>query len=107
VDLRLNSPTYLKVEYIELSEDSGCVVYIPAGVGHGFIVQSESAAIVYLTSSGYSPEYEKAICPTDTELGIQWPLPDGEVGIISRADTEASTLMQAKAFGALPTYSLH
>ena len=107
VDLRLNSPTYLKVEYIELLEDSGNVLYIPSGVGHGFIVESESAAIVYLTSSGYSPEYEKAICPTDPELGIHWPLPDGEVGIISRADTEASTLMQAKAFGALPTYSLH
>jgi len=106
VDLRLGSPTYLKVEYIELLEDSGNVVYIPSGVGHGFIVESESAAIVYLTSSGYSPEYEKAICPTDPELGIQWPLPNGEVGIISRADTEASTLMQAKAFGALPTYYL-
>jgi len=51
VDLRLNSPTYLKVEYIELLEDSGNVLYIPSGVGHGFIVESESAAIVYLTSS--------------------------------------------------------
>jgi len=105
VDLRLGSPTYLEVEYIELLEDSGNVVYIPSGVGHGFIVESESAAIVYLTSSEYSPEYEKAICPTDPELRIKWPLPNGEVGIISSADIQAQTLAQAIANGNLPTFS--
>ena len=104
IDLRLNSPTYLKVDYIELSEDSGSVVYIPSGVGHGFIVQSENASVVYLTSSGYAPEFEKAICPTDPELAINWRIPAGELGIISKADTEAPTLAQAKASGALPTF---
>jgi dTDP-4-dehydrorhamnose 3,5-epimerase len=103
VDLRVDSPSYLKIEYVELSEDSGKVVYIPSGVGHGFIVESESAAVVYLTSSGYAPEYEKAICPTDRELGISWPLPVGEVAVISKADTDAPTLAQAKELGALPT----
>ena len=104
VDLRTGSPTYMKIEYIELSEDSGKVVYIPSGVGHGFIVESETAAVVYLTSSGYAPEYEKAICPTDAELGINWPLPVGELGIISKGDTEAPSLAQAKESGNLPTF---
>ena len=104
VDLRVGSPTYLKVEYVELSEDSGRVVFIPTGVGHGFIVESESAAVVYLTSSGYAPEYENAISPTDSGLGIIWPLPVGESGIISEADTEAPTLAQAKESGDLPTF---
>ena len=105
VDLRLNSPSYLKVEYIELSEDSGNVVYIPSGVGHGFFVESESASVVYLTSSGYSPEFEKAICPTDPALGIKWPLPISALGIISKADTEAPTLSQAVEEGILPNFS--
>jgi dTDP-4-dehydrorhamnose 3,5-epimerase len=104
VDLRLGSPSYLRVEYMELSEDSGKVVFIPSGVGHGFIVQSESAAVVYLTSSGYAPEYEKAINPTDPELGIIWPIPFGELGVISKADTEAPTLAQATESGILPTF---
>jgi dTDP-4-dehydrorhamnose 3,5-epimerase len=104
IDLRVGSPTYLRVEYIELSEDSGEVIYIPSGVGHGFIVQTKSAAVVYLTSSKYAPEYEKAICPTDRGLGITWPLPFGELGIISKADTEAPTLAQAKESGTLPTF---
>jgi dTDP-4-dehydrorhamnose 3,5-epimerase len=104
VDLRTGSPSYSKIEYVELSEDSGKVVYIPSGVGHGFIAESESAAVVYLTSSGYAPEYEKAICPTDRELGISWPLPVGQAGIISKADTDAPTLAQAKESGTLPTF---
>jgi dTDP-4-dehydrorhamnose 3,5-epimerase len=105
VDLRLNSPSYLKVEYIELSEDSGNVVYIPSGVGHGFLVESESASVVYLTSSGYSSEFEKAICPTDPALGIKWPLPISALGIISKADTEAPTLSQAIEDENLPNFS--
>lgn len=104
VDLRSGSPSYLKVEYVELSEDSGKVVFIPSGVGHGFVVQSESAAVVYLTSSGYAPEFEKAICPTDPGLGINWPISVNDHEIISKADTEAPTLAQAKASGNLPTF---
>jgi dTDP-4-dehydrorhamnose 3,5-epimerase len=104
VDLRVGSPTFLKIEYVELSEESGKVVYIPSGVGHGFIVQNENTSVVYLTSSGYSPDFEKAICPTDPDLDINWPIPAGELGIISKADTEAPTLEQAKESGILPIF---
>ncbi len=104
VDLRIGSPTYLKVEYVELAEELGRVIFIPTGVGHGFLVESESAAVVYLTSSGYAPDYEKAISPMDPELGIDWPIPAGLIGIISKADTEAPTLAEAKESGALPTF---
>jgi dTDP-4-dehydrorhamnose 3,5-epimerase len=106
VDLRIGSPTYLRVEYIELSEDSGKVVFIPTGVGHGFIVESETAAVVYLTSSGYAPGYEKAICPTDPTLGIVWKLPYMGNWIISEADRLAPTLSQAKLNFQLPTYGV-
>jgi dTDP-4-dehydrorhamnose 3,5-epimerase len=104
VDLRVGSSTFLKVDYVNLSEDSGKVVFIPTGVGHGFIVESESAAVVYLTSSGYAPDFEKAICPTDPELGIKWPIPTQNHGIISKVDTEAPTLAQARKLGTLPTF---
>ena len=104
VDLRVGSPTYLKVEQILLAEDSGDVVYIPTGVGHGFIVESEAASVAYLTSSMYAPDYEKAICPTDPALGITWPIQPGELGIISQADTYAPTLAQAASSENLPIF---
>ncbi len=104
VDLRVGSPTYLKVEYVELAEELGKVVFIPTGVGHGFFVKGESAAVVYLTSSGYAPVYEKAINPMDLELGIKWPIPEGESGVISKSDTEAPSLVLARESGTLPTF---
>jgi dTDP-4-dehydrorhamnose 3,5-epimerase len=105
VDLRTGSPTYLNIEYIKLSEESGSVAYIPSGVGHGFFVESESASVVYLTSSTYSPEYEKAICPIDPDLAIKWPIPQGEIAIISGADQNAQKLMQAIESNQLPKWS--
>jgi dTDP-4-dehydrorhamnose 3,5-epimerase len=104
VDLRKGSPTYLKVEYAQLSESSGSTIFIASGVGHGFIVETESAAVVYLTSSVYAPQFEKAICPTDPDLAINWPLPDGVGYVISPADASAPTLSQADAAGDLPKY---
>ncbi len=104
IDLRTDSTTYLNIEYIELTEDSGKVIYIPSGIGHGFLVKSDFASIVYLTSSGYSPEHEKAICPTDPDLGIDWPLPLGEVAIISKADKESQKFSAAYESGLLPKF---
>jgi len=105
VDLRTGSPTYLKIDYIELTEDSGKVVYLPSGVGHGFIVKSDFASVVYLTSSAYAPQFEKAICPTDPKLNIAWPLPEGVGAIISKSDLEAANLMQAEAANLLPIWT--
>lgn len=104
VDLRKGSPTYLKVEHVQLSESSGSTIFIASGVGHGFIVDTESAAVVYLTSSTYAPQFEKAICPTDPDLAIHWPLSHGVGQVISPADASAPTLSQADAAGDLPTY---
>ena len=104
IDLRVGSPTYLKVEYVELSEDSGRVIYIPTGVGHGFMVRSESASIAYLTSSGYAPAYEKSICPTDPALGIEWQIPANETAILSNQDLGSPTLSMAYDSGILPRF---
>ena len=104
IDLRVGSPTYLNVEQVDLSDDSGKVIYIPSGVGHGFVVTSAVASIVYLTSSKYAPEFEKAIFPLDPDLGISWPLPSDKMATISKLDREASTLMWAAESGQLPIF---
>ena len=103
VDLRVGSPTFLNVEYVEISEETGKVVYIPSGVGHGFIVLSTFASVVYLTSSEYDPRYEKAISPIDPELGIAWPLPIDTHPIISKSDLGSPSLSGALESGNLPT----
>jgi dTDP-4-dehydrorhamnose 3,5-epimerase len=104
VDLRIGSPTYLQIEHIELSEESGNAIYIPSGVGHGFAVKSDFASVVYLTSSGYEPAFEKAISPTDPDLGIAWPLPLGVIPIISKQDCAAPMLSSAYENDQLPRF---
>jgi dTDP-4-dehydrorhamnose 3,5-epimerase len=104
IDLRVGSPTYLNVEYVKLAGDSGNVVFIATGVGHGFVVESETASVVYLTSSAYAPDFEKSICPTDPALRIQWPMPSGTSAVLSPADANAPSLAAAKDSGDLPKY---
>lgn len=104
VDLRKGSPTYLSVEYINLEAKSGKTVFIASGVGHGFIVESEEASVVYLTSSSFDPDFEKNINPLDSALGINWNIPVGAEMVISPADCSASSLQEADSAGNLPTY---
>lgn len=105
VDLRIGSPTYLKVEKIPLRADSGDVLFIPSGVGHSFLVMSEVASVAYLTSSEFDPDNEKSVCPLDPALGLNWPSIDGTEIALSERDANAPSLEAAIALGILPHYS--
>jgi dTDP-4-dehydrorhamnose 3,5-epimerase len=104
IDLRKGSPTYLSVEYIELASDSGKTVFIASGVGHGFVVQSAEASVVYLTSSAFAPEFERNLSPLDPALEITWAIPDDANLILSPADRNAPTLAGLEKSGLLPVY---
>lgn len=49
IDLRPNSPTYLKWEATEISADNGFAVYVPTGFGHAFIALSDDVIMLYQT----------------------------------------------------------
>jgi dTDP-4-dehydrorhamnose 3,5-epimerase len=104
IDLRLNSPTYLAVEKVSLTADSGHVLFIPSGVGHSFVAMSEMAAVSYLTSTEFDAVSEKTISPLDPDLGIQWPAIEGIEFSLSERDLTAPTLKEAKALGHLPVF---
>lgn len=71
VDLRLGSPTFGQHAVIELSAARGNAVYIPAGLAHGFLVVSESAALVYNVTTPHEPEADAGI--HWRSAGIPWP----------------------------------
>ena len=104
IDLRIGSPTYLKIERVTLEADSGDVLFIPTGVGHSFLVMSEVASVAYLTSSEYDPEFEKTISPLDADFKIDWPSIDGVEFSLSDRDISAPSLSEALALGILPKY---
>ncbi|CAN5554422.1 dTDP-4-dehydrorhamnose 3,5-epimerase [soil metagenome] len=102
VDLRVGSPTFGHVEYIELDAGTHRAVFVPEGVGHLFAVTSEHATVCYLASDIYRPESEHPISPLDPAIGILLP----EIGepILSPRDSQAPTLAAALESGLLPSW---
>ncbi len=102
VDIRVGSPTFGRVELVELSAAQGTTVVLATGVAHGFCVTSETASLAYLLSSPYNPTMELEIHPFDAEISVPWPL-DGEA-LLSPKDAAAPTLSERRASNELPTY---
>jgi dTDP-4-dehydrorhamnose 3,5-epimerase len=72
VDLRPNSPTFLKMQSIKLSPSSGLSLSIPAGIAHGFASLEQDSIVGYLVSAPFDPAHEVGIHPFDKSLDIDW-----------------------------------
>ncbi len=74
VDMRKNSSTYGQHVALELSDENNLLLFIPAGLAHGFYVLGEDAADVsYKVTGQYNPKTEFGIRWNDPELNIPWP----------------------------------
>jgi len=106
VDLRVGSPTFGRWDAVRLDTAERRAVFLPEGVGHAFMALEDGSTVVYLCSSGYAPEREHGVDPTDPELGIDWPT-TGRDGLplvprFSDKDAAAPSLRAALEAGALP-----
>ncbi|MDD2685719.1 MAG: dTDP-4-dehydrorhamnose 3,5-epimerase [Gallionella sp.] len=75
VDLRKESPTFLKWHAVELSPENNLAYVIPEGCAHGFQVLQEDSQLLYLHTEFYSPEVEGAVRFDDPKVAVDWPLP--------------------------------
>lgn len=82
VDLRPSSPTFKAVETLEMGDDNDIAVYIPPGVGHGFLALTD-VTMTYLVDEYFDGSDELGVRFDDPALGISWP--DGE-RIVSERD---------------------
>jgi dTDP-4-dehydrorhamnose 3,5-epimerase len=103
VDIRTGSPSFGSWCATVLDESGRASLYIPEGLGHGFIALTEDAVVNYLCSATYNPAAERGINPLDPELGIGWP-PEIEP-VLSPKDLQAPSLAEAGAQGVLPRYA--
>lgn len=74
VDLRHNSPTFLKWHAEKLSSENCRALLIPEGFAHGFQALTDDCELIYLHSAPYVPGSEAGVRATDPRLGISWPL---------------------------------
>lgn len=83
IDLRPESPTFLKHFTIELTAENRTSLYIPKGFAHGFMTLVPDTEVFYLVTEFYSPELERGIRYNDPKFGIKWPM---EPAVISDKD---------------------
>ena len=74
IDLRHNSPTFLRWHAEELTPFNGKMMAIPEGFAHGFQVMEPESELLYLHTAFYTPSAEGALRYDDPKLDIKWPL---------------------------------
>jgi dTDP-4-dehydrorhamnose 3,5-epimerase len=82
VDLRHNSPTFLRWHAELLSADNHKTLVIPEGFAHGFQTLTDNCEMLYFHTAAYQPGAEVGLNAQDPRLAIRWPLP--VVGLSSR-----------------------
>ena len=89
IDLRKDSPTFLKWFGAELSAENKLMMYIPEGFAHGFQTLEDNSGLLYMHTAYYSPEAEDGLRYNDPLVNISWPI---EISEISMRDTNHDIL---------------
>ena len=77
LDLRPESPTYLKWTGHELTAGEPRGLFIPEGCAHGFLTLEDDSDVLYQMGKAYVPGHGAAVRWDDPAFGIRWPgLPD-------------------------------
>lgn len=72
MDIRPESPTFGKYVKVELSEENKCMLFIPEGFAHGFVVLSDEAELLYKASGEYAPQADRGILWSEINWGIDF-----------------------------------
>jgi len=99
VDVRVGSPTFGQHARVELNDENRRQLWIPRGLAHGFVVQSDTADFFYKCDEFYSPTDEIVLRWDDPRLGIDWGY---DSPLLSARDREGRGLAQLD--GALPVF---
>ncbi len=84
IDLRAESPTYLRWLGIELSPENGRLLYVPTGFAQGYQTLMDGTEMAYQMSHEYVPQAASGVRWNDPAFGIEWP--PAEERIISDRD---------------------
>jgi len=73
VDLRPESPTYLRWIAVELTEENRLSLYVPPGCANAYLTLDDDTWILYYHSEFYSPGAESGIRYDDLFFQFKWP----------------------------------
>jgi dTDP-4-dehydrorhamnose 3,5-epimerase len=92
VDIRRESPTFLKWVAAELSDQNHAMLYILPGFAHGFISLTDDVHLLYKCTNEYDPQTDAGIRWNDPDIAIPWPVTNP---IISEKDRSLPLALSA------------
>jgi dTDP-4-dehydrorhamnose 3,5-epimerase len=85
VDIRRDSPTYLRHAYVVLSAANWQQLWVPAGLLHGYCTLEPDTEVIYKVTAPYDRQAERGVVWNDPALAIPWPITPAEA-ILSDKD---------------------
>lgn len=73
IDLRPESPSHMHHFSVKLTAQDGNMLYVPAGLAHGFQTLEDDSEVFYQMSEFYHPEAARGVRWDDPAFGIDWP----------------------------------
>lgn len=73
VDLRSDSPTFLKWVGVELTAENRAALFVPKEFAHGFLTLEDDTEVFYQMSEFYVPEASCGFRWNDPTFEIKWP----------------------------------
>ena len=97
VDLRPESPTYMKWQGVCLNSSSQdpVALYVPKRCGHGYYCKQQDSLLVYLQDGCFNANEDINMHPFDPTINVQWPKPFSSY-IISEKDKSAKQFSEIK-----------
>jgi dTDP-4-dehydrorhamnose 3,5-epimerase len=86
VDVRRESPTHRRWFGIDLTEENGTALYVPAGMAHGFQTLADASEVLYMMGHEYVADAARGVRWDDPAFGIEWPEPPVGGRTISERD---------------------
>ena len=83
IDLRTDSPTYMRHFSVTLSQDNRTAIYIPGMFAHGYLTLTDDTEIQYNVGEFYTPGLESGVRYDDPAFEIEW---QRSVAIVSEKD---------------------
>ena len=98
VDIRKSSPFLGQWAGAILSAENKHMLWVPPGFAHGFYVLSDTAQFIYKCTDYYAPEHERSILWSDKTININWPIPDGDMPVLSEKDEKGLSFKDAEVY---------
>jgi len=74
IDIRRESPTFMKWLAVELNDSQNTMLYIPEGFAHGFLSLTEEVYLLYKCTNEYDLQTDAGFRWDDPDIGISWPV---------------------------------